>query len=153
MAMDKTRLKTAIASLPVPVPVPVEVSHVPKMQEVPQKAQKIAPEVTPFTGLDPLTKSLIESVPIVPAQSISTQTSSPTQPTPQERVLGLKKPTVLVALGGTLAAGLLLLMGAKLGHPAKAIGQGATAVTTPTPKAFVPHTMPVSQSWLIAGSS
>lgn len=122
-----------------------------------------APAGEPFTGLDPLTRSLVEAAPLVATTPppVSPQPSPPTQPDPQRpprRGISLKQPAFLVALGGTLAAGLLVLTGATrhrravTGHPVPA-GQGARA-STPSTSPILPASVPApAASWLTAGGS
>lgn len=154
--MDPTRLPGRQPTAPVPAPLP---TPAPAPAPTPQPQPQRPVQGEPFTGLDPLTRSLIEEAPTVPvtaAPSLSTPTAPPTQAQPPERRRGLKQPAFLVALGGSLAAGLLVLTGAvkhrRSGYPAPA-GPGARVATgTPTP--ILPAATPApAATWLIAGGS
>lgn len=150
-------------SAPTPAPTPVSVPT-PAPLSAPAAPATAAP--TPaqgeaFTGLDPLTRSLIEAAPTVPASSAPSTTPllPPTQvpAAPGVARRGLKGPAILVALGGTLAAGLLVITGARLrreGQPARA-GQPTRAaapnLTLNPPAPILPVNVPAPSAWLVAG--
>lgn len=143
---------------PIPVPPVPEPVVTPIPRPVPAPAAPPA-QGEPFTGLDPLTRSLIEAAPLVadrPALPRTTPTSPPTQldSAPPARRFRLKQPAFLVALGGTLAAGLLVLTGAvkqrRLGHPTAPAGQAIVAAA-PGPALPSPVSAPAPSSWLVAG--
>ena len=109
----------------------------------------IPPTGEPFTGLDPLTRSLVESAPLVGTSTPTPQPLPPTQlvrPEPVQRRL-LKQPALLVALGGTLAAGLLVLSGATK-HRRMGSSRAPAAAQVPAPAPIASH---AQTSWLIAG--
>ncbi|THF88475.1 hypothetical protein E7T09_04520 [Deinococcus sp. KSM4-11] len=117
----------------------------------------MAPQVKgeAFTGLDPLTRSLVEAAPLVPvAPAPPLHPSPPTQALPAVARRTLKQPAILVALGGSLAAGLLVFTGAasrrgRTGHPSA--GRGSAAAPTPTTP-ILPVSVPApAATWLMAG--
>ncbi|WP_034383157.1 hypothetical protein [Deinococcus sp. YIM 77859] len=146
MSMDPSRLPGRRPTPPAPPPAPPPAA--------PAQVQGEA-----FTGLDPLTRSLIEAAPLVPSAPAPSPTAvpptaPPTQAPPAPARRGLKQPAVLVALGGSLAAGLLVLTGAvkhrRSGDPAPA-AQG-TRVATPNPAPILPAATPApAATWLVAG--
>ena len=126
------------------------------VQALPAPASTTPVQGERFTGLDPLTRSLIESTPLVDSTPARTTNHlPPSQPLTVEqpaRRFSLKQPTVLVALGGTLAAGLLVIAGfrgaTRRGYPsASPVAQASVAAPAPAP---IPT---ASSSWLIAGGS
>lgn len=134
----------AVAALPAPAPVVVQ-----------ERTPSTPVQGEPFTGLDPLTRSLVESAPLVPSTPARSETSPPSQPVAQPaRRFTLKQPTVLVALGGSLAAGLLVIAGfrgaARRGYPPRTPAVPASVTAPPALPAPAPS---VTSSWLIAGGS
>lgn len=161
MAMDPNRLPgrqkiepPTPAPIPTPAPTP---TPAPEPAPVPAPAPEqtvTAPAGETFTGLDPLTRSLVEAAPLV-TSSVATATTPTTPPTQRvtespkgDRRFPLRTPAFLVALGGTFAAGLLVLTGARrqksLGQPTAGTG---TVSTIPTP---MPTPVPTG-SWLVVG--
>lgn len=168
MPMDPARLPSRAQPAPIPGvgESPAPAAPVPAVPApTPAPVPDPAPAGEPFTGLDPLTRSLIEAAPLVAAAPAalpaSPPTSPPTQPdheSPRGRRISLKQPALLVALGGTLAAGLLVLTGATkhrrtvTGHPAPA-GHGTRAAPA-TPAPILPANMPApAGSWMVAGGA
>lgn len=157
MSMDPSRLPGRRPSPPTPAPA----APVPAAQ--PQAPAQVPPaqvQGEAFTGLDPLTRSLIEAAPLVPstpAAALVSTASPPTAPPTQAQLpmrRGLKQPAFLVALGGSLAAGLLVLTGAvkhrRSGDPAPAGRQARVA--TPNPAPILPAATPApAATWLVAG--
>ncbi|GGB80485.1 hypothetical protein GCM10008019_40910 [Deinococcus soli (ex Cha et al. 2016)] len=168
MPMDPARLPSRAQPAPTPQGEERPAPTAPAPASTPVAVPDPAPPAgtgEPFTGLDPLTRSLIEAAPLVAAAPTAPTapppTSPPTQPdhqSPRGRRISLKQPALLVALGGTLAAGLLVLTGATkhrrtvTGHPAPA-GHGTRAAPA-TPAPILPANMPApAGTWMVAGGA
>lgn len=149
MAMDASRLRKAkerpapVIDTPAVVPAPVPA--------LPEPAPAPTPTVQRMTGgLDPLTLSLVQAAPRVPTRSVRVVSPAPvavatppqTTPAPVRRQ-GLKP--VLVGVGGLLAAGLLLMVGAQR---ATKRGYLSTSSAPRTPAVPQPQIQtPPTQSW------
>jgi len=173
MAMDPARLprnrKSAPATPAPPIAKPKPRKAAPKVVPAVERPETPAdmkgphlpinpPAPVGTSGLDPLTLELVQSAPLIPvgatAPPASVQPPDITVPVrPAPRVPGMKTPTVLVVLGGTVAAGLLLALGFRKtrGHSAAA-GRTAAPLPAPTPVPSLTN-IPTPSAWLKAGGS
>lgn len=179
MSMDPSRLPRNRPAPAAPLPAPVKAAPVIKVKPKKPVSVAVAPVVAaapvlpalpvpaaptsgqPFQGLDPLTAELVQSAPLIPvgATAPPSPAQSPvSEPGRPALRAGFKAPTVLVALGGAVAAGLLLITGyrALSGQSAAAGRTSATPIPqiyNPAPPGPSIANLPTPSAWLKAGGS